>query len=68
VSPPTKAPSPSSTPSDEPPRPSSPRPLDTRNPRKGILLPANKAEFGYIWMTVPKNYRSVHVIILPDRD
>ncbi|KAF8199644.1 hypothetical protein BJ912DRAFT_1020220 [Pholiota molesta] len=38
-------------------RPGSPRPSDG-NKRHAPLPNSNKGDFGYIWMTVPKNYRA----------
>ena len=41
-------------------RPASPRLADAREPRKHPLPPTwNKSNFGYVWMSVPKNYRCV---------
>ena len=41
-------------------RPSSPRLVDVKEPRKHPLPPLwNKNNFGYVWMSVPKNYRCV---------
>ena len=41
-------------------RPASPRLSDVREPRKHSLpLLWNKNNFGYVWMSVPKNYRFV---------
>lgn len=41
-------------------RPGSPRLADLREPRKHPLPPLwNKNNFGYVWMSVPKNYRCV---------
>jgi hypothetical protein len=41
-------------------RPASPRLADVREPRKHSLPPlVNKNNFGYVWMSVPKNYRCV---------
>jgi hypothetical protein len=53
-------PLPSTTDSASAPSPSTPRLPESRLPRRGttitsLLIPENR---GYVWMTVPKNYRS----------
>lgn len=46
-------------PAQQPPRESSPRSFEARR-QTTILYP--KRDFGFVWMTVPKNYRQAHVL------
>jgi hypothetical protein len=45
-------------------RPGSPRNFEGKDARKAStpLSTVDKSDFGYIWMSVPKNYRSVKII------
>ncbi|PPR02605.1 hypothetical protein CVT24_002176 [Panaeolus cyanescens] len=38
-------------------RPNSPRPTENKDPRRNVARPVWKCDFGYVWMSVPKNYR-----------
>ncbi|KAF9048592.1 hypothetical protein BJ165DRAFT_1526030 [Panaeolus papilionaceus] len=38
-------------------RPSSPRLPDSKETRRNVVRPVWRCDFGYVWMSVPKNYR-----------